>query len=731
MTASPVSTTEETTDARRLAQAVKRRWAGGATPDARAALSDQPALLGDKSVVLDLAYEEYCLRSDAGEELDADAYCERFPAYRTSLRRLLAAHQFFADQSALPADWPAPGTAFGDFTLQRELGRGAFARVYLATEASAGGRLVALKLSREPGSEARTLGVLSHPNVVPVLWARPDPGPEGFALLVMPFLGAATLHDLLDRAYPRAQAPAPARASVIVEAARSALRPGEADLAAAGGEAVRGGFAQGVRRLALGVAEGLAFLHARGVAHRDLKPSNILLTPEGRPLLLDFNLCADVCWALPRIGGTLPYMAPEQVRALVSLTPHQAALDERADLYSLGVILYELLTGRAPFGPTPLDRPPEETAASLLERQRCGCRPVRHLNPQVDPTLAGVVERCLSFDPARRPSAAAAAAELRRRERTEARRPWLLAGAACVLALAAAAWGLSANWSALFPLREKPEPANAAEYLLRGRQRLSEAAHAGSPHDRGVALTAAVNDLVQASANGGGKNAAASLAYALALRGDHMQSMQNAEAANQDNADAVAWCKEAEKLGMVRSAALLNNRAYCRMQLNRDLASARTDLNDAVGHDPKLRAARYNRALLALQEGLTQTRPVSPEALADIEAALEQGDSAKAHAQAALLYALAGYNELCLLQKAKGARELPRYDADERARDCYVKAYQHAEKSLDLGVDPRALTLRHPAYKPYPEFNTLKGSAKGKKTDPIPRLVDPLEEAKE
>src|SRR5262249_11565478 len=134
------------------ASAIKDSWCRGADPDAAAALALRPELWDDKSVVLDLAYEEYCLRADAGTAPDPDSFCARFPPYRSSLHRLLAAHQFLAANSELlgpapAAQWPEPGERWGDFALARELGRGAFARVYLAAEASAGDRPVALKLS--------------------------------------------------------------------------------------------------------------------------------------------------------------------------------------------------------------------------------------------------------------------------------------------------------------------------------------------------------------------------------------------------------------------------------------------------------------------------------------------------------------------------------------------------------------------------------------------------------
>src|SRR5439155_9925527 len=98
------------------------------------------------------------------------------------------------------------------------------------------------------------------------------------------------------------------------------------------------------------LAEGLAHAHDRGILHRDLKPANVLLTDDGQPMLLDFNLSEDCKLrghaAAARVGGTLPYMSPEQ---LAAFSDRGRVVDARSDLYSLGLILYELLAGRSPF----------------------------------------------------------------------------------------------------------------------------------------------------------------------------------------------------------------------------------------------------------------------------------------------------------------------------------------------------------------------------------------------
>jgi serine/threonine protein kinase len=153
------------------------------------------------------------------------------------------------------------------------------------------------------------------------------------------------------------------------------------------------------------LADGLAHAHERGILHRDLKPANILLTDEGQPMLLDFNLSADVKGEMSRarVGGTLPYMAPEHLACFAGLpgpfTP-EPIVDARSDVYALGVILHELLTGRPPF-----PRPAQYSANTLPDmiNSRLG-RPasLRLHNPSVTPAVESIVCHCLEPDPAQR-----------------------------------------------------------------------------------------------------------------------------------------------------------------------------------------------------------------------------------------------------------------------------------------------------------------------------------------
>src|SRR5262249_32829485 len=108
----------------------------------------------------------------------------------------------------------------------------------------------------------------------------------------------------------------------------------------------RRSYVDGVIYVAIQIADALAYAHGQGVFHGDLKPSNVLLTTNGRPLLIDFNLGRDQrAEAGPR-GGTLPYMAPEQLRDILSgQDSHDHHIGVRSEVYSFGALVYHLLTG--------------------------------------------------------------------------------------------------------------------------------------------------------------------------------------------------------------------------------------------------------------------------------------------------------------------------------------------------------------------------------------------------
>jgi serine/threonine protein kinase len=419
-------TTGGLNDANQVAEAIKNRWRNGETPNVTTALANHPELRRYRTVVLDLAYQEYVHRLQAGEEVDAETFSRRFPSFERSLHLFIAVQTLLSqdsDQHALPAisSWPEPGSQFLQFDLIAEIGRGSFGRVFLATEPALGGRQVVVKVAPHGGEEAEVLGRLRHSNIVPIYSLQEDT--SGLTAFCMPYLGRAMLCDVLDYAF---REPHPPRQASIILDAVAAANDGSGLSEPSQPDAIlrKGSYVNGVIHLAAQLAEALAHSHGRGICHRDLKPSNVLMTPDGRPLILDFNLSVDYRLRAAKIGGTLPYMAPEEL-AVFFEKPQDAGrrhYDPRSDLFALGVIIFELLTGVLPFGEIPWKLPLDELAFQLYQRQKEGAVPIRTSDSQVDSRLAQLVESCLAFEPEGRPETAHELATALRAELTFMRR---------------------------------------------------------------------------------------------------------------------------------------------------------------------------------------------------------------------------------------------------------------------------------------------------------------------
>jgi serine/threonine protein kinase len=386
----------------------------GTSADAQSAFDANPDLAADRSLAVELAYIAFQRRRDAGEQLDPGDYCKGFPSFGDSLLRILEVDQYLSSNQDLGIDkedfdWPLPGDCIGDFTLLKELGRGAFSRVFLARENSLGDRLVALKVSLMDEDEAQTLGRLHHPHIVPVYSVTSDLDGR-FVLLCMPFCGELTLADCLHLA-TTSQKPMSGRVFI----ASSKAQRLSATAAAPPSWKPEAEYFNAVLKIGIALAEALEHAHARGILHLDLKPSNVLLADDGCPLLLDFNLAQDSRALQRRLGGTLPYMAPEVLARLPDVSAATAGLDVRADVFGLGVLLYQLATLQLPFPVTRLDLP----FAELCEKQRGriaqGPSGWDAAAGPLDRRFIKTVESCLNSNPNQRPaSASQVAASLRR-----------------------------------------------------------------------------------------------------------------------------------------------------------------------------------------------------------------------------------------------------------------------------------------------------------------------------
>ena len=396
--------TQDNTLLQELVQDTIRRWRSGERPDADALLKRHPALAENKGLAIDLIYEEYCLRHEQGDTLVPSTFCERFPHYEQSLTKMLAVHETMEESTLRPAapiksPWPGVGDSFLGYELVQALGRGSLARVFLAREEAVGSRLVVVKISRHGAGEAQMLGKAAHPGIVPILSVTHDDS-TGWTVICMPYLGTATGSDLLKAAF--ADGLAPGSAEIISEVA-GRNRPAGVTLERSAQQVPvvwHGPYPDGVARLGLLLAEGLEAAHGVGVMHRDIKPSNVLLAWSGRPMLLDFNLSTEIGWQNQRVAGTLAYMAPEQMEAMATSqgrTEHP--FDPRSDIFSLGALLYELLTGRLPAKPPNAEQLAPGDAAPWLAVRQQGVAAPRQIDPRIDPGLEAIVLRCLLNDP--------------------------------------------------------------------------------------------------------------------------------------------------------------------------------------------------------------------------------------------------------------------------------------------------------------------------------------------
>lgn len=306
--------------------------------------------------------------------------------------------------------FPAAGEQLGDFELLTVLGKGAFATVYLARQISLG-RQVALKVSANRGTEARTLAKLEHDHIVSVFSEVVD-AEKNLRLLCMQYVNGPTLERVLKYLsdQPR-DAWSGARILEAIEALSA--QPAMFDPAALRDRELLQAcdFFEAICWLGARLAEALAHAHGQRVLHRDIKPANILLNRYGRPLLADFNVALDperVRGASGAMfGGTLNYMAPEHLDAFnpeeKAVTPE--SVDERSDIYSLGLVLYESLTGRLPFEPAMKSYRPTEVLKKLAAGRRATVpSPRRAQAPRssVPEVLDWTVRRCLEPLPEKR-----------------------------------------------------------------------------------------------------------------------------------------------------------------------------------------------------------------------------------------------------------------------------------------------------------------------------------------
>jgi serine/threonine protein kinase/tetratricopeptide (TPR) repeat protein len=402
---------------------VRRRiwaeWLDCGEPDVVETLRRHPELLAQRSLVLELALDEYESRREK-QAVNLAEHCSRFREFGESLyysvQRQLEVQRFL-EETECNYNWPNPGEELGGFGVCEQLGTGAAARVYLCREREIGNRLVVVKVSRDTSFEASILGRLQHPHITPV-HSTGFLSECGLHYLCMPYLGRSTLADVVTLAF---QYGVPRRDDIVRDAAVSKSASFDNSRKGLFSWITRlrvGTYVDSILRLAIRIADALECAHAQQVLHGDLKPSNVLLTGNVEPILLDFNLSQDFARTGQLCGGTLPYMPPEHLQLLGKSKEPESPLPftPATDVYSFGALLYELLTGLPPVTDINLLGDVAETAAAICERLDRGIREVRSFNPYVSRSLSGLIARCLAVEPKDRP---ATMGEVRRQLRLE------------------------------------------------------------------------------------------------------------------------------------------------------------------------------------------------------------------------------------------------------------------------------------------------------------------------
>jgi serine/threonine protein kinase/WD40 repeat protein/tetratricopeptide (TPR) repeat protein len=368
--------------------------------------------------------EEFAARYRRGERPSLSEYTRRHPGLAARIRELFPALVLIEELGSVaggegpPASVAAPGaqaealSRLGEYRILREVGRGGMGVVYEAVQESLG-RHVALKVLPADAAhrgqflerfrrEARAAAKLHHTNIVPVFGVGEDRGTYFYVMQFIPGQGLdAVLRDVrrLRGAAAAGGEPTVAEADPA-QGGTTPPGPGSHSGLAAESAAL---YCRAVARLGVQAAEALHYAHGQGVLHRDVKPSNLLLDAQGTLWITDFGLAkaddGDDLTASGDLVGTLRYMAPERLRGQG---------DARADVYGLGLTLYELLTLRPAFDATDRERLREQVTSSDPPLPR-------RLNPEVPRDLETVVLKAVAREPAHRyASAEELAADLRR-----------------------------------------------------------------------------------------------------------------------------------------------------------------------------------------------------------------------------------------------------------------------------------------------------------------------------
>lgn len=376
-----------------------------------------------------LGFEEYRARMSRGlpielerwdwiPHIEEDSWFKRVGSQDSSRRNELSPSRFpnsplVANVAKGKLDLRIGGT-FDGFHLVAMLGRGAFSEVFLATQPELASRYVALKIVRRTLNEPGNLARLQHTGIIPLYSIHRI---REYTALCMPYFGAATLADWFRNESMESNRNGQSLIGTVRDAELKLTT--KAEDSSTTSDQVDGFVENGIPRLwsdaathplqrvkrlshsefiswfAQRLAAALAHAHDRDIVHGDLKPANILLKNDGEPALIDFNLSRDQALAQESwVGGTLPYMAPEQMQSLLG---RKVLINPESDIYSLGIILYELVEGRLPF-----ESPTSSAESDLSRAIEARKDSPRFASRSVSAGMKAIIAKCLEHDPSNR-----------------------------------------------------------------------------------------------------------------------------------------------------------------------------------------------------------------------------------------------------------------------------------------------------------------------------------------
>lgn len=319
---------------------------------------------------LESVMADYIQRIESGQAVDPADYLQRFPQFADDLKAFFQNHHWLGDPAATDACESMVGKTVGTYTIESEIARGGMGVVYRAKQAGLD-RPVALKLissgvlaSREERkrfrTEAESAARLYHPGIVSIYETGSWQGHPYFS---MSLIEGPTLQALIDEK------------NLAIDRSAS---------------------------LMISIARAVGYAHRSGILHRDLKPDNVLMSDDGRPLLTDFGLAkwqqtGTLLTQTGQVLGTPNYMSPEQAAGCPDI-------DVTSDIYSLGAVLYAMLTGQPPHG-----------TGSAGEVLRCVLQddpmPPRWMRNDIPVSLENICMKAISRDPRHRYASADAMAD--------------------------------------------------------------------------------------------------------------------------------------------------------------------------------------------------------------------------------------------------------------------------------------------------------------------------------